>query len=209
MPQLLTLWSTAFAISALLVFLCRKLALRYNFVVRPTDDRWHRRPTPALGGVAIVATVLLSTSVAGGWSQVWLLLLGGGIIFLVGFVDDLINLKPYSKLVAEIAIASLFVFFGYRLNWTESLTLDALFTLVWIVGLTNAFNLLDNMDGLCGGHRSDCRIHAVGEHSAGIRRHARDAPSCRAPRARPPDSSSSTSIPRRCSSATAAVCSSD
>jgi UDP-GlcNAc:undecaprenyl-phosphate GlcNAc-1-phosphate transferase len=84
-------------------------------------------------------------------SRLWVLLLGGGLIFLVGLVDDVISLKPYSKLIAEIAIASLFVFFGLRLNWSHSLTLDALLTMVWIVGLTNAFNLLDNMDGLCGG----------------------------------------------------------
>ena len=43
------------------------------------------------------------------------------------------------------------LFFGYRLNWLHSITLDSLLTLVWIVGMTNAFNLLDNMDGLCAG----------------------------------------------------------
>jgi UDP-GlcNAc:undecaprenyl-phosphate GlcNAc-1-phosphate transferase len=53
--------------------------------------------------------------------------------------------------VAQIALASVLLFFGYRLNWLESATLDTLLTLFWIVGLTNAFNLLDNMDGLCAG----------------------------------------------------------
>ena len=43
------------------------------------------------------------------------------------------------------------MFFGYRLHWVESLTADTLLTLIWIVGITNAFNFLDNMDGLCAG----------------------------------------------------------
>ena len=72
-------------------------------------------------------------------------------MLVVGLADDLVVLKPYTKLVAEIAIASLFVFFGYRLSWSDSLILDTLLTMLWIVGLTNAFNLLDNMDGLCAG----------------------------------------------------------
>jgi UDP-GlcNAc:undecaprenyl-phosphate GlcNAc-1-phosphate transferase len=72
-------------------------------------------------------------------------------MFAVGFSDDILSLKPSTKLVAQIALASVLLFFNYRLNWFESMTLDMACTLVWIVGLTNAFNLLDNMDGLCAG----------------------------------------------------------
>jgi UDP-GlcNAc:undecaprenyl-phosphate GlcNAc-1-phosphate transferase len=78
-------------------------------------------------------------------------LAGGSLIFVVGLTDDVMNLKPSTKLIAEIALASLLVFMGGRLNWTEWTVLDMLLTLVWIVGVTNAFNLLDNMDGLCAG----------------------------------------------------------
>jgi UDP-GlcNAc:undecaprenyl-phosphate GlcNAc-1-phosphate transferase len=72
-------------------------------------------------------------------------------VFALGLVDDLAGLNPSTKLVVEIAVASMFLWFGYRLHWTESLTLDTVVTLFWIVGMTNAFNLLDNMDGLCAG----------------------------------------------------------
>ncbi len=72
-------------------------------------------------------------------------------MFGVGLVDDVITLKPSTKLIAQIALASVLLFFNYRLNWFESMTLDMACTLVWVVGLTNAFNLLDNMDGLCAG----------------------------------------------------------
>jgi UDP-GlcNAc:undecaprenyl-phosphate GlcNAc-1-phosphate transferase len=141
----------AFVLTLLLVPVVRQIGFRLGYVVKPREDRWHREPTPTLGGVAIATTVLLLASVQADGSRLWVLLLGSGVIFLVGLVDDLISLKPYSKLIAEIAIASLFVFVGFRLNWSDSLTLDALLTVVWIVGLTNAFNLLDNMDGLCAG----------------------------------------------------------
>ena len=63
----------------------------------------------------------------------------------------MLSLKPTTKLIAEIALASMFVFFGERLHWTDVPAADMLLTMIWLVGLTNAFNLLDNMDGLCAG----------------------------------------------------------
>jgi UDP-GlcNAc:undecaprenyl-phosphate/decaprenyl-phosphate GlcNAc-1-phosphate transferase len=141
----------AFAVAVGLVPLCRLAALRLGYVAAPKADRWHQRPTALLGGVAIAVVVL-----GGGWSGaatsgLHLLLVAGAAAFLLGLVDDLVTLRPSTKLVGQIVLASLFVYFGYRLHWTESLTLDAMLTLFWIVGVTNAFNLLDNMDGLCAG----------------------------------------------------------
>jgi UDP-GlcNAc:undecaprenyl-phosphate GlcNAc-1-phosphate transferase len=86
-----------------------------------------------------------------GFHDLPVLLIGSAAIFVIGLVDDLVSLKAASKLVFEIAVASFIVFFDYRLGWSSSLTLDTLLTVFWIVGLTNAFNLLDNMDGLCAG----------------------------------------------------------
>src|SRR6266446_4420579 len=108
----------AFGGSLGLVPICRTVATRLGFVASPRDDRWHRRPTALLGGVGIALPVLLA---------------GASAMLVVGLADDLLTLKPYSKLVGEIAIASLFVFFGYRLSWSASLTFDTLLTLVWIV----------------------------------------------------------------------------
>ena len=137
--------------SLILVPLCRIVGRRFGYTAQPKDDRWHKRHTPLLGGVAIAITVLALTIPLVGVRTLPVLLGGAALMFIVGLVDDVITLKPYAKLVAEIAIASLFVFVGYRLSWTGSLTVDSLLTLLWIVGLTNAFNLLDNMDGLCAG----------------------------------------------------------
>src|SRR5205809_5536651 len=88
---------------------------------------------------------------AGDLSQQPVLLVCAGLIFALGLTDDLVSLKPSTKLVAQIALASVLLGFGQRLNWTDSVTLDSLLTIVWVVGVTNAFNLLDNMDGLCAG----------------------------------------------------------
>jgi UDP-GlcNAc:undecaprenyl-phosphate GlcNAc-1-phosphate transferase len=151
MSELLRAAFLALGVSALLVPICRAAALRFGYTARPEPDRWHRQPTPLLGGVAIAVTVLALHMLLAGPLELPVLVAGAALIFGVGLVDDILELKPYSKLVAEIAIASVFVFFGYRLALGMPPALEAVLTLMWIVGLTNAFNLLDNMDGLCAG----------------------------------------------------------
>jgi UDP-GlcNAc:undecaprenyl-phosphate GlcNAc-1-phosphate transferase len=140
-----------FVVSVLLVPLCKKLALRAGIVAQPRADRWHRQVIPLLGGVAIMSALLVGTVATGVASHLAVPLGCAIAIFLVGLVDDATNLKPSTKLIALIGVASALVLTGYRLNWLESRTLDSLLTIIWVVGLANAFNLLDNMDGLCAG----------------------------------------------------------
>ena len=149
--QLMLTFMVAFAAAVALVPVCRLLAIRAAYVAAPKADRWHRRETALLGGVAIGLVTLV-----GGWfvdsgGELRVLILVGAGVFLLGLTDDLAGLRPSSKLVVEIALASLLVYFGFRLHWSSSLTLDSMLTLFWVVGVTNAFNLLDNMDGLCAG----------------------------------------------------------
>lgn len=73
------------------------------------------------------------------------------LLFILGLLDDFIHIKPHTKLVGQILVASMVTFLGFRLHWFTSLTSDTIVTIVWIVGITNAFNLIDNMDGLCAG----------------------------------------------------------
>ena len=131
--------------------LYRRIALRVGFVEQPRDDRWHKRPTPPVGGAAIATTLLIGVALLEPLREMWLLLLSVGGIFAIGSIDNLRPLKPSTKLIGQIVLASGLLFFGYRLGWSESLTLDTMLTLLWIVGVTNAFNLLDNMDGLFAG----------------------------------------------------------
>jgi len=141
----------AFVAGLVLVPVCRLGALRLGFVARPREDRWHKRDIALLGGVAIGASLFVSLFVAGSVRETAVLSSAAALMFAMGLADDIWSLKPATKLVIEIGVASLFLFFGYRLNWVGSVTIDWMLTLVWIVGLTNAFNLLDNMDGLCAG----------------------------------------------------------
>ena len=141
----------ALGVSLALTPICRFVARRLGFVAQPKEDRWHRQPTALFGGVAIVVPTLAAGLAIHPSIELWELLVCGVVIAAFGLVDDVLALKASTKLVVQISIASMLVFFGYRLGWSQSLVADAMLTLFWIVGITNAFNLLDNMDGLCAG----------------------------------------------------------
>jgi UDP-GlcNAc:undecaprenyl-phosphate GlcNAc-1-phosphate transferase len=161
-------FGSAFGLSAVLTPLMRFIANKKGWVAQPTCDRWHKKPTALLGGIAIFAALFLPLLVMADFrsaiehvfrlngfgelpSLSAVLILGSVFLFFLGLFDDLHAVKPHNKLVAQILVASLVVFFGFRLHWFNSMTLDTMATLFWIVGITNAFNLIDNMDGLCAG----------------------------------------------------------
>jgi UDP-GlcNAc:undecaprenyl-phosphate/decaprenyl-phosphate GlcNAc-1-phosphate transferase len=144
-------FTSAFLLALILVPICREIAVRLGFVAKPRDDRWHRRPVATLGGLAIAASVFMCTAIFGIAVHIPVLVGTVALMFGTGVVDDLIVLKPSTKLIVQIALAAVLLLFDYRLNWFRSETLDRVVSLVWVVGLTNAFNLLDNMDGLCAG----------------------------------------------------------
>ena len=144
-------FALALMLSLVFVPVARMIARRVGFVAKPRPDRWHQKPVAMFGGAAIAASLFLSVLVFHIHKDVAVLAATAAGMCLVGLIDDVISLKPATKLIAQIAGASVLLFFDYRLNWMHSYTLDLLLTLGWVVGMTNAFNLLDNMDGLCGG----------------------------------------------------------
>ena len=138
------------ALSATLV--CERLAPRFGLVVEPRSDRWHRRPVALLGGVAIMLGVLPALGLVGGLrGRLTALTVVSLAMGAVGLVDDLRSLRPPVKLVTQIALAAVLVQLGFVLRLTGVPILDMLLTIFWLVGVTNAFNLLDNMDGLAAG----------------------------------------------------------
>ncbi len=151
MSEVLTFYFLACAVSLVLTPLCRRFALARGFVARPKADRWHKKPTALFGGAAIAATAIGFGIVNGPDLRLWQLLGCGLLISAFGLIDDLLTLKASTKLIAQVIVASALVFFDYRLGWSDSQLLDAMLTLFWVVGITNSFNLLDNMDGLCAG----------------------------------------------------------
>src|SRR5438105_3098636 len=144
-------FALALMLSLVFVPVARTIARRVGFVAKPRPDRWHQKPVAMFGGAAIAASLFISVFIFRIHKDVGVLAGTALAMCLVGLVDDIVSLKPSTKLIAQIAGASVLLFFDYRLNWLHSYTLDLLLTLAWVVGMTNAFNLLDNMDGLCGG----------------------------------------------------------
>jgi UDP-GlcNAc:undecaprenyl-phosphate/decaprenyl-phosphate GlcNAc-1-phosphate transferase len=160
-------------VAALLTSLCAtplviRVALQNSLLDRPGERRVHTQPVPRLGGVAVfVATLVgLGLAVALGWMRDGInaplvvgLVLGGGILFVTGLVDDVRTLSPRGKLVGQLLAAGVVYALGFRIEllsiWPSTdysvgwLSLPL--TLLWIVGVTNAFNLIDGLDGLATG----------------------------------------------------------
>ncbi len=149
----------------------RLLAVRFGAVDRPGERKVHTVPIPRLGGVSIVLSTVVSGLVALGVRAVsdasspidvtaWgPLLVGGAVVFLIGLWDDIRPVPSWVKFLFQFAAAGVVVWFGIRIDrvsllGSEPIELGILalpITFLWIVGITNAFNLVDGLDGLAAG----------------------------------------------------------
>jgi UDP-GlcNAc:undecaprenyl-phosphate/decaprenyl-phosphate GlcNAc-1-phosphate transferase len=130
----------------------RLLAQRRGLVARPKIDRWHKNATATIGGVAIWLTVVcVYLTLIPHTSYGWVVIGASTFLFFVGLIDDLIHIKPYQKLIGQVMGAALVIYYGLALPWTRSLPINMVITIFWLIGITNATNLLDNMDGLAAG----------------------------------------------------------
>jgi UDP-GlcNAc:undecaprenyl-phosphate/decaprenyl-phosphate GlcNAc-1-phosphate transferase len=141
--------------AAAVIWLLLRTPLAARLGAAPRKDRWHERTTPMLGGIGIFAGILagcwvaVAANAAPATRELVAILGGCAILFVAGLLDDLYSLGPIPKLAAQIGAALLVIFNGLTISGLISNDLVAgLVALVWLVGLTNAFNLLDNMDGL-------------------------------------------------------------
>ena len=142
----------SFALSAALTFLVREYARRNGFVAAPKSDRWHKKPTAMMGGVAVFLTTVIVYLLFGPHTKAsWIILGGSSVLFLIGLIDDILHIKPYQKLIGQFIGAAVVIGFGLVLPWTDSQILNISITFFWLIGITNAINLLDNMDGLAAG----------------------------------------------------------
>jgi len=142
----------SFALSVALTFLVRKYSRERGFVALPKADRWHKKPTALMGGVAIFLTTVIVYFLFIPIETDSLIVLGGAsFLFVLGLVDDLLHIKPYQKLIGQLIGTALVIGSGLVLPWTGSDFLNIWITAFWIIGITNAINLLDNMDGLAAG----------------------------------------------------------
>ena len=137
----------------------RWYGIRVGKVAIPRSDRWNKNPTPTLGGVGMFISftlAILALWLIGAdhnmFQQRWSIFIGVVIMFAVGLYDDFRPINPPTKLIFQILSATLVIFFGGNtINFFRWPIANIILTFFWLVGLTNAFNLLDNMDGLAGG----------------------------------------------------------
>ena len=138
----------------------RLLAFRIGAIDIPTDARrMHKKPTPRIGGLAIFAGFLVATLVfCEASSQLYAIWIGGGILVILGILDDIFRLSALLKLVVQLCVAGIAVSFGILIDHITLFGTHIEFgafaipiTMLWIVGLSNAINLIDGLDGLsCG-----------------------------------------------------------
>jgi len=129
-------------------------AIGARLVAHPSGERWHDRATPTFGGVGIafglvagIGLAALVGAVADSW-ELGGIVAGAIVVFAAGLIDDVWHLSPLAKLAAQFAAAGIALAAGLRVELVANDVIGIVVALVWLVGITNAFNLLDNMDGL-------------------------------------------------------------
>lgn len=130
----------------------RKLAMKFNFYDAPGDRKVHTRLVPYLGGLGMYLSFVFGLiSILGFRHQLTSIVVAATFMVILGLVDDKSGMNPKVKLAGQI-LAALFVLNSeVCFNIFGSVWLDGFLTVFWIVGITNAINLLDNMDGLSSG----------------------------------------------------------
>jgi UDP-GlcNAc:undecaprenyl-phosphate GlcNAc-1-phosphate transferase len=134
--------------------LVRRVALRLGMIDQPAARKIHVDPKPLLGGVAIYGAFIAALLLFGNrfrLQELVSILIGASLVSFLGLWDDRRSLSPLFKLVGQLLAASILVVTGVRVGTFPWLAVNVALTLGWVVVITNAMNLLDNMDGLSGG----------------------------------------------------------
>ncbi len=163
----------AFILALFIVPAVRRVCLKKGIVDIPNERKVHTNPIPRLGGVAIWLCTILTFMIlvfvnwdypfGNGLSGI---LVGGSIMFLLGLVDDLYDLSPKFKLVVQIGAALIAFLLGVKIEvlfnpFGQQISLGIFslpVTLIWLVGISNAMNFIDGVDGLAGGVSTICAV---------------------------------------------------
>ena len=141
----------AFAATVLCVPLVSRGARALGLYAFPTYDRWHHEAVPKVGGVAMIVPLLAAVGVLGFAVELRPLVVTVTLMFLLGLVDDVRPIRPATKLVGQMLVATTFLMLSPPTRIFGNPIVDTALAFVWIVGITNALNLLDNIDGLAAG----------------------------------------------------------
>ncbi|PEN12608.1 hypothetical protein CRI94_13920 [Longibacter salinarum] len=136
----------------LLTPLVIRLAKQLGWVAFPQEDRWHDRPVALMGGIAIFGSSVVAVTLSGAYEfYSWPVWLAGGLVFFAGLADDLYDIRPEAKLVVQILATVLLLYAGFAFWRGGPFWLSVPLTFLWVIGVTNAVNLIDGMDGLAAG----------------------------------------------------------
>lgn len=132
----------------------RWLALKFGMIDQPAERKVHTAPIPRFGGIAMYGAVVIALLVFRErfrFDQLVSILLGATWVSFLGVWDDRWGLRPILKLAGQVAAAFILIVTDVQVQFLPSEVLNWVVTAIWVVGLTNAINFLDNMDGLSGG----------------------------------------------------------
>ena len=147
-------WQPLFALFLLIIV--RILAAKFGAVDKPSARKVHIHVTPRWGGVAIYTAFIIvllrnfdfSLPLKG-------IVIGGTLLVIVGMLDDKYGVSERIRLLVQLVAASIAIYTGVRMSFLPDTwwgdTLEIILTLTWFIGITNAMNFLDGMDGLCSG----------------------------------------------------------
>lgn len=149
-------------LSLCLTPLLRRIAVKWGHLDKPTNIKTHKIPTPLFGGaaiflsffVALVAVRFYTDFPTGTLRDLRVILFGGGVMFALGLVDDLMKprgLGVKTKFAVQFAVAIATAYYGIRIHFIQPDYLAFALSVLWIVGVSNAFNIIDIMDGLSAG----------------------------------------------------------
>ncbi len=156
-------FASAFAISIVMTPIAKTISIKVGAIDYPKDRGMHKKPMPRMGGIAIVCGFLITVLMISPFinhletKKLFGLIIGSAIIAVLGAVDDVKNLSAKFKLAVQIVAALVVIASGVRIDFviwpfkTVFETLSVPFTMVWIIGVTNAVNIIDGLDGLAAG----------------------------------------------------------
>ena len=157
MRAILAIFLVALMVTALSTPQIRRLAIGLGFVDAPAERKLQTEPIPLLGGIAIVIGALLGLLLVVFFAyddlprSVVGVLSASGIVALVGLLDDRLGLPAWAKLAGQFAGFMVLVYFGIRVQLPIPEGLNYAITFIWLAGISNAINFMDNMDGLSAG----------------------------------------------------------
>jgi UDP-GlcNAc:undecaprenyl-phosphate GlcNAc-1-phosphate transferase len=148
----LIVFAASLLLSLILIPIIRKIMLKLGVLNIPGEDRWNKNPIALMGGIGI----FISFAVAGLLRlefnrELIIVLLGGLVIFILGILDDRVGTHFKTKFAVQLLVAVGVVSFGVSCKILPYQWANIFITIFWIVGLTNALNFLDNMDGVSSG----------------------------------------------------------